>query len=136
MRASARRALAILPLALSACGQELPGGIILPDVNRQLGLSQDDADAGAERITPDATIPIRLTSNKDNTAFTVNGQPLNAAKSIRVIVPRARLVITAKAPCYRMLTQTAEPDSFGRGSEFVFAMANWDRLPNTQRAAC
>ena len=136
MRTLAVPALATLSFLLVACGQELPGGIKLPDINSQLGLSQTENDPSVEKITPDATIPIRLTSNKPETTFTVNGKPLNPAKSVRVLVPRTRLVITAQAPCYRTLTQTVNEDAFGRGSEIVYAYGVWDLLPGARRANC
>jgi hypothetical protein len=66
----------------------------------------------------------------------VNGTPLSPAKSLKVSVPRTRLIITAQAPCYRTLTQTTEANGFGRASLFQFDFGNWDRVQGAQGSNC
>ncbi|HEY0183408.1 MAG TPA: hypothetical protein VGC09_11425 [Rhodopila sp.] len=95
-----------------------------------------DDDPSVRKITPDASIPILLLSNKQNTAFTVNGEVLNEAKSLKVKVPHEPLTITAKAPCYRALEQRADANGFAPMSQFEFTFALWDKEPSTGRHDC
>jgi hypothetical protein len=96
-------------------------------VESQLGLSRSDNDPSLQKISSDASIVILLTSNKQNTTFIINGKSLNPAKTQKVLVPKGRLVITAQAPCYRPLMQSADADGFGDSSLFRFDFATWDQ---------
>src|SRR4051812_38820094 len=118
MRAPLRRRMALAailaPCLLTGCGAGLPGGLKLPELDHLIGSDAPDNDPSVTKISPDATIPILLSSNKPNTTFTVNGTSLSPAKMMKVLVPPARLQITAQAPCYQTLMQSAERDGFGR----------------------
>jgi hypothetical protein len=140
MRAPLARTAALLALAVAgllvACGSELPGGFKVPDLTNTLTLDKPDNDPSVTKISADATIPILLSSNKPETTFTVNGTSLSPSKMLKVLVPRTRLQITAQAPCYRILTQTAEPEGFGRSSLFRFDFGTWDLVPGARGANC
>ncbi|WP_165982167.1 hypothetical protein [Dankookia rubra] len=122
--------------SLAGCGQTLPGGIKVPDLGASLPRDLADNDPSVTKISSDATVPILLASNKPETTFTVNGTSLNPSKVLKVLVPPTRLHITAQAPCYRTLTQTAEAEGFGRASLFKFDFGNWDRVPGARGANC
>jgi hypothetical protein len=100
------------------------------------GLSLSDDDPSVPKITPDSSIPILLTSNKQRTHWSVNGQELNESKTLKVKVPREAITITAQAPCYRPLEQRADVNGFGPMSEFEFTFATWDRDPNSRGHDC
>lgn len=126
----------VITCLVAACSSRLPGGIEIPSLTNALTLDQPDNDPSVTKISADATIPILLSSNKSETTFTVNGTSLSPSKMLKVLVPRTRLIITAQAPCYRTLTQTAEPEGFGRSSLFRFDFGTWDRVPGARGANC
>ncbi len=105
----------------------------LPSMSSDL-FSKDDPSV--PKITPDSSIPILLSSNKQKTAWSVNGQPLNELKSLKVKVPREPITITARAPCYRQLEQRADANGFGPMSQFEFTFATWDKDPNFRGRDC
>jgi hypothetical protein len=123
-------------LILTGCSQDLSSNLDLKKHAEWLGIASPDSDPSIRKIASDATIPIELSSNKDGTTFTVNGILLSPAKRQTVLVPRTRLEITADAPCYHTLKQTAEVDGFGRASLFQFSFANWDRVPGSHGSRC
>jgi len=88
------------------------------------------------KVTPDSDIPIILSSNKQDTTFTVNGVTLDKAKFMKVLVPKTDLRITARAPCYRLKEQTTGPDGFGPSSQFNFLFSNWDRNTENRTKGC
>jgi hypothetical protein len=110
----------------------------LQDIHIPTTLSAFSAsdDASIPTIGTNPTIPILLTSNKQNTTFLVNGVVLAEAKSLKVKVPREAIRITAQAPCYRTLEQRAEPDGFGPLSQFEFTFAKWDKVANSGGRDC
>ncbi len=115
----------------TGCDSNALNDVHLPNIASR---SSDDADV--PRITPDSSIPILLTSNKQNTAFTINGHSLGDSKTLKVKVPHEAIKITAQAPCYRPLEQRASADGFGPWSQFEFTFATWDRDPNAHRHDC
>ena len=118
---------------LTACSNTLLSDMKMPDLDIPL-LSQ--VDQHLPKITPDANIPILLSSNKQDTAFTVNGMPLDRAKFMKVLVPPTDLRITAQAPCYRLKEQTASSSGFGRSSQFDFTFTTWDKDPRYKNRNC
>jgi hypothetical protein len=123
-------------LVLADCSQDISDRLGLPGIGKSLGIGQSDSDPSVMKVSTDASVPVLLSSNKPETTFTVNGTPLSPAKTLKVLVPHTRLLITAQAPCYRTLTQTAEADGFGRASLFQFDFGNWDRLQGSQGGNC
>lgn len=120
---------------LVACNSDMTRSLKLPDVGSAMRLTPEN-DRNIIKISPDATIPILLASNKQETVFTVNGVSPSPAKMLKLLVPKSRLRIEAQAPCYRTLVQTAEPDGFSSSSLFQFTFANWDRQPGGRSANC
>jgi hypothetical protein len=112
---------------LSACDSNPISKLKLYELGPSFGISDAQPDPSVVSISADATVPILLSSNKPDTTFTVNGRSLSPAKTLKVMVPRARLQVAAQAPCYRALVQTAEESGFGPSSLFEFTFANWDR---------
>jgi hypothetical protein len=123
-----------LVLLTAACeGNKISDSLHLSSI--QSGLSMND-DKSIPKLTPDSSIPILLTSNKQRTTFTVNGKAWNEAKSLEVKVPREALKITAQAPCYLPLEQHAAANGFEAMSEFEFTFAKWDRDPKSSGRDC
>jgi hypothetical protein len=118
------------------CSQDLSGRMGLQSIGDTLGIGTSDSDPSVRKISTDASVPVLLSSNKPETTFTVNGTALSPAKSLKVLVPRTRLIITAQAPCYHTLTQTAEANGFERASLFQFDFGNWDRVQGAQGSNC
>jgi hypothetical protein len=105
--------------------------IPIPDV-----LGQAENRENLKKITPDANIPIFLSSNRQDTTFTVNGVTLDKAKFMKVLVPKTDLRITARAPCYRLKEQATGADGFGDSSHFNFLFSNWDKDPQSKSRNC
>jgi hypothetical protein len=125
----------LISVMLAACDSDLSKKVGLPAVGPALGLARQD-EPDLPKVSNDASIRILLTSNKQDTAYTVNGVSVGSAKVLRVLVPPSRLVITAQAPCYHALSQRAEADGFGQSSLFEFSFADWDRDRSSRASNC
>jgi hypothetical protein len=129
--ATARALLLVAALIPAGCSADNLHGIdtLLPN-------SPFVTDSSIPKVDSSSSIPIILTSNKPDTVFTVNGHPFENAKMIKVLVPRSELRITAKAPCYRSLEQTASVEAFTAMSEFEFTFATWDKDSAASQRTC
>jgi hypothetical protein len=126
--------LVMLVGVLTACDKNSMSAISdisIPDISLNA-----ESTENLPKITPDATIPIFLSSNRQNTTFTVNGVTLDEAKFMKVLVPKADLKITARAPCFRLKQQTSGADGFGDSSHFNFLFSNWDKDPKATAKNC
>jgi hypothetical protein len=128
---TARALFLVAALVPAGCGADNFHGI-----DKLLPNSPFVADSSIPKVDDSSSIPIILTSNKSDTVFTVNGHSFNNAKMIKVLVPKAELRITAKAPCYRSLEQTASAEAFTAMSEFEFTFATWDKDSAASQRTC
>jgi hypothetical protein len=118
---------------LVACDTNMLSGL---DINMPPILGANSEEENLPKITPDSNVPIFLSSNKQDTTFTVNGVTLDKAKLMKILVPQTDLRITARAPCYRVKEQTAGRNGFSPSSHFDFLFTNWDKDPKARSRDC